>query len=344
MGRHVWSSRIRISWVALLFLAALTLNGLADTEIYNDGTWIVDGVQGTDVGATNISVTVAGQLVGSFTELKISRLIGGVFEQVFLIEGRGGLSPDVPPAGAFGGKFHLTGYWDCYAGERLDVRITALNIQPNTSKTTALYFNGALSNGTSLQATDLSMKLFLPNNNTVRTDVSYTLYAASPVCVDQYRQQYGEGFQAARIASNYISDQIKDNDAARIKTVLGQSCDCCGCSRVNGFVCASFFNGIGYIYPFPSVMSDNGLWMLHGIPGPRNTPMLKIEVNQPPRSKCSAQGYIVTTLDPTEDNADLWINWDQADTQYAPGQKLRKFKFRLLGLLPEAKSCDIFLP
>jgi hypothetical protein len=297
-----------------------------------------------DPNATNITVTVAGQSAGSFAELQISSSINGVFQPVFLIQGTGGLSPAVPPAGAFGGKFHLTGYWDCYAGERLDVRITTLNIQPNTTKTTALYCNGALDNGTTLQATDLSMKLSLPDSSTVRMDVRYTLYAKSALCIDSYRQQSGEGFQAARIAANFISDQIKDNDAARIKTILGQSCDCCGCNRVTGFVCASFFNGTGYIYPFPSVMMDNGLWMLHGIPGPRNTPMLKIEVNQPPRSKCSAQGYIVTTVDPTEDNADLWINWDRAYSQYAPGQKIRKFRFRLLGYLPEAKSCDIFLP
>ena len=344
MRQHILDSWTRFLCVTLLFSVLPAVRSLADTEIYNDGTWIVDGIQSADPGATNINVTVAGELVGSFAELKISRLIDGFFQQVFLIEGRGGLSPAVPPAGAFGGKFHLTGYWDCYAGERLDVRITTLNIQPNTKKTKALYFNGALDNGTSLQATDLFMKLFLPNNDTVRMDVRYTLYATSALCVDQYRQQYGEGFQAARIAANYISDNVKDNDAARIKTVLGQSCGCCGCNRVTGFVCASFFNGTGYIYPFPSVMSDSGLWMLHGIPGPRNTPMLKIEVKQPPRSKCSAQGYIVTTLDPTEDNADLWINWDRANSQYAPGQKLRKFRFRLLGLLPEAKSCDIFLP
>lgn len=328
----------------LAFLSFFAVRCWADTEIYNDGTWIVTGIESADPNATNINVTVANQAAGSFSELLISRSINGFFQQVFLIQGTGGLSPAVPPAGAFGGKFHLTGYWDCYAGERLDVRITTLNIQPNTTKTTALYFDGVLSNDTSLQATDLKLKLLLQDDSTVRLDVRYTLYATSPLCIDPYRQQYGEGFQVARIASNYISDQIKDNDAARVNTVLGQSCGCCGCHRVTGFVCASFFNGTGYIYPFASPMSDSGLWMLHGIPGPRNTPALKIELKQPPRGKCSAQGYIVTTADPTEDNADLWINWDRAYSQYAPGQKVRKFQFRLLGLLPEAKSCDIFLP
>jgi hypothetical protein len=316
----------------------------ADTQIYNDGAWTVTGVQSADPNSTNIAVTVAGQSVGRFLELQISRLINGVFQPVFLIQGSGGLSPAVPPAGAFGGKFHLTGYWDCNAAERLDVRVTALNIQPNTTKTNALYFSGAVSNGTSLQATDLSLKLFLPNSTTVRMDVRYTLYATSTLCVDPDRQQYGEGFQAVRMTANYISDQVKDNDAARVRTVLGQSCDCCGCSRVTGFVCAGFFNGTGYIYPFPSIMTDTGLWMLHTILGPKNTPMLKIDINQPSHSKCSAQGYIINTADPTEDNADLWINWDNANLQYAAGQKVRKFQFHLLGLLPEAKSCNIFLP
>lgn len=330
--------------LALLFFGAAAVSGRADTEIYNDGVWIVDGVASASPNVTNIDVTVDGQLVGSFTELKVHRSVSGAFQQVFLFEGNGGLSPAVPPAGEFGGTFRLTGYWDCYAGERLDVRITNLNIQSNTGNTSALKFNGALSNGTSLQSTDLTLKLLLGSDNNVRMDVRYTLYATSSVCVDPYRQQYGEGFQVARIASNYISDQIKDNDAARINTVLGQSCGCCGCNRVTGFVCASFFNGTGYIYPYASFMTDSGLYMLHGIPGPRNTPALKIELKKPGHGKCSAQGYIVTTTDPTEDNANLWINWDQAYTQYAPGQKIRKFQFRLLGQLPEAKYCDIFLP
>jgi len=339
LGYRIWSYGL-----GLVFLCVATTSSHADAEIYNDGVWIVDGAEDAGPSVTNIDVTVAGQLVGSFSELKVFRLINGVFQQVFLFEGTGGLSPAVPPAGDFGGRFHLTGYWDCYAGERLDVRITTLNIQPNTTKTTALNFNGTLSNGSSLQATDLTLKLLVPNSTTVRMDVRYTLYATSALCVDPYKQQYGEGFQLARIASNFLSTQVKDNDAARIKTILGQSCGCCSCNRVTGFVCASLFNGTGYIYPFASPMSDSGLWMLHGIPGPRNTPALKIELNQPARGKCSAQGYIVPTTNATEDNVNLWVNWDRAYTQYAPGQKINKFQFHLLGQLPEAKSCDIFLP
>ena len=344
MGKVILGNSICTWAVRLLFISALTVVCRADTPIYDDGVWMVNGVESTNASFTNIDVTVADQLVGSFTELKIYRSFSGTFPQIFSIQGDGGLSPAVPPAGVFGGVFHLTGYWDCYAGERLDVRITTLNIQPNTTKTTALNFNGTLSNGSTLQATDLTLKLVLTTDNNVRMDVRYTLFATSTLCIDPYRQQYGEGFQVVRMSSNYISTQVKDNDAARVNTILGQSCGCCSCHRVTGFVCASFFNGTGYIYPFASPMTDSGLLMLHGIPGPRNTPALKVELKQPSHGKCSAQGYIVTTTDPTEDNADLWVNWDWANGQYAPGQKVRKFQFRLFGMLPESKFCDIFLP
>ncbi len=316
----------------------------AQTSLYEDGTWIVTGLVDTNPGPPRIDVSVGGQPAGSFSELLIYRSYAGGFPLVYSIRASGALTPAVPPSGVLGGSFHLTGYWDCYSGEQLDVRIVSLNIQPNTGNYKVLNFNGAVSDGAALQATDLTLKLKLPDSNTVRMDVRYTLYAVDNLCVDQWHQQYGEGFQVARMVSNFISEQEKFNDGARVNTVIGQNCDCCGCNNVTGYVCAPFFNADAYVFPFPTHMSDNGLHMMHWTIGPRNTAALKIDLKKPSRKQCSVQGHILPTTDPAADNVNLWINWDNANQQYTLGQKVRQCRFGLVATLPESKACDIVLP
>jgi hypothetical protein len=327
-----------------MFISAVALNGRADTVIYDDGVWRVSGLENPVTNANRIAVSVGSQPSGSFTELRIYRSYAGGFPQVYLIQAEGVLTPAVPPNGDLGGTFHLTGYWDCYVGQRLDVRITSLNLQPNTGNTTALKFTGTLSNGTSLQASDLRLKLQLKDDSTVQLNVRYTLYATSFLCIDPYRQTFGEGFQFARIASNFVSDQIKANDGARAKTVIGQNCGCCGCNRITGFVCANFVSTNGYVYPYPVRMVDTGLYVSHGIPGPLNTTALTIDMKNPRPSSTSAQGYLAATTDPAVNNVDVWVNWDKAQPQYSPGQKVRAFQFNLIASVPEPKSCDLIVP
>jgi len=324
----------------LVFAACCT----ADTVLYDDGVWIVTGIDQADLSLNRIDVSIDGQPAGSFTELTIQYSFAGTFPLVYSIQADGGLSPAVPPTGVVGGTFHLTGYWDCFAGQQPDLRIINLNIQPNTKNFKYLKFNGALSNGTSLQATDLTLKLYVPDDNSVRMDVRYTMYATSNICVDQGRQQTGEGFQIARIASNYISNKIMDNDGMNMKAFLGPYCGCCGCKWKKGYLCANFVDETGYLLPYFAWMANAELLMLHAQPGPQNTPALSISVKKPGRSNCGVQGYTVFTTDPSEDNVNLWINWGKAKSQYAPGQKVQAVRLNLVGELPQPESCDIFVP
>ena len=344
MGKNCLRGRLPALGAFVLFLSAVVVSCSADTVLYNDGVWIVNGIDQADSNFNHIAVSVNDAPLGSFTELTVLYSFAGAFPLVYSMQADGALSPAVPPTGVLGGAFHLTGYWDCFAGQQPEVRIISLNIQPNTKNFKYLRFNGALSNGTSLQATDLTMKLYIPDNSSVRMDVSYTLYAMSNICVDQSRQQTGEGFQVARIASNYISDEIMDNDGMNVKGFLGPNCGCCGCNWSKGYICANFVDETGYLLPYFAWMANSQLLMLHALPGPQNTPALSIGIKKPGRSQCGAQGYTVFTTDPSEDNVDLWINWGKANSQYSPGQKVQKIKLNLVGELPQAVSCDLVVP
>ena len=344
--RKLHPSRSVPAWgLALWLVAAFSARCRADTVLYNDGVWIVNGIDEADTNLHRIAVTVGGQLVGNYTELAVLRSLGGAFSQVYSVRGDGGLQPAVPPSGALGGAFHLTSYWDCSLGQQPEVRIISLNLQPNTKNFNCLKFNGMVSNGGTLQATNLTMKLYLPNDSTVRLKVSYTLYATFNICVDQSHQYTGEGFQVARIAANYISSQVKDNDGVNVKGYVGPVCDCCGCSYQKGGVCANFTNATSYIYPYFVWMANSQALVLHSQPGPRNTAALRIGIQNPGRSNCGVQGYTVFTTNSTEDNVNLWVNWQAANSIYGAGQKVRAISLTLDALLPQpAVSCAYLAP
>jgi hypothetical protein len=328
----------------LWLIVALSARCAADTVLYNDGVWVVNGIDQAGTNLNRIAVSVGGEPAGSYTELAVFRSFGGGFPQVYSIKADGGLQPAVPASGVLGGTFQLGGYSDCFAGKRLDLRFVTLNLQPNTTKFNSLVFNGVVSNGSTLQATDYCMTLSLPNDNTVRMDVRYALYATANLCVDQFEQQSGQGFLAVRIASNYISNQIMDNDGMRVKGFLGPFCDCCGCWWERGYICANFTNQTGSVLPYPAAMAGSRLLMLHRQVGPNNTAALSIDLKSPSRSGCTVQGSTVLSDDPSTNNVEIWINWDKAKPQYAVGQKVRTFRFRFEAEVPQPERCDFFVP
>src|ERR1700722_3027915 len=343
MGNNYPSRFLLTGGLFLWLSAAFPSPCLADTALYNDGVWMVNGIDSTNPALNRIAVQVGGGSVGSFTELDVFHSFAGGFPQVYSIQGSGELRPAVP-TGPLGGAFYLTSYWDCYLGAPVNLGITSLNIQPNTKNFNFLKFSGSLSNGVSLQATNLTLSLSLLNNNAIRLDVRYALYAANNVCVDPSRQSTGEGFQVARMTSNYISPQVMDNDGLRVKGFLGPICGCCGCFWDKGYICSIFTNQTGYVLPYAASMANTLLLMAHQQVGPQFTPELRIYVNKPGPSNRRVQGNIVFTADPTEDNVSLWANWTTVKTQYVLGQKILHFHFRLEAWPPQPESCNLFVP
>src|SRR5208283_4656061 len=102
-----------------------------------------------------------------------------------------------------------------------------------------------------------------------------------------------------------------------------------------GGVCANFTNTTSYIYPYFVWMANSQAIVLHSLPGPQNTAALRIGIQSPGSSNCGVQGYTVFTSDPTEDNVNLWVNWQAAKSQYGAGQKVRAVSLTLDALLPQ---------
>ena len=318
--------------------------GASETVVYNDGVWLVTGVDEVGPALDRISVYVGGLPGGTFTELTVSHLFGASFPVVYSFHADGRLQPAVPPTGVLGGSFRLTGYWDCYSGAQMGLRISTLDIQPNTKNYKYLKFTGRLDNGTTLSASDLKMKLELPNDGSVRMSVQYSLYALDFLCVDPEFQYLGDGFHVATMHSRYLGPGANLNDGARVKGYLGESCDCCDCDPITGQICTGFSNRTGYVFPYQVWMAGSQVAMLHTQYTPQNTPALSIELKQPGRSNCSVQGYTELSADPTTDNVELWANWDFAATQYEPYQKIRKFKFDLIAQPPGLENCKLVVP
>ena len=169
----------------------------ADTRLFTGEKWTVDGAVDTAPNPRNIAVTVNGQGAGAFSELKLFYdLPGGTF-QVFSVKGSGALRPALPPPGQFGATFYVTGYWECDRGFIQNTAITALGIAIDPERPGGLRLAGTASNLASFAADDFTLRLSPPTAISVKVDVSYTLRATAPLCVDQ-------AFQGRHVASESI--------------------------------------------------------------------------------------------------------------------------------------------
>jgi hypothetical protein len=325
---------------AVCFGPSLIAAPVITNTLYNDGLWIVQGINDTAAALPRIAVSVDSAPTGAFTSLRVARLYGSDYSQIYTIESAGRLLPTVPANGIVGGAFQLTGYWDCSGGARMDLRIATLNILPNKKNASALQFRGTLTDDTALQSQNLALKLDMPDAGTVRLNARYTLTASAYICVDQWRQNTGEGWQVARMAAHYLAPGNSANDTARVFAYLDQVCDCCHCWWLTGSLCSPFINETGYIFSYQAWMAGSQLRMLNTRLDPPNTATLAIEVRKPNRKECSVQGYLTATTDPATNNARLWINWDFPQFDYPAGQKIRKFHFDLLAQLPGPEPCD----
>lgn len=333
------SSLIWFAAVAILGVAFAS-STLADTTIYDDGTWRVVGADDLGPDPVPIALSVGGVPSGNFSELKVYRAFEGGMPQAFSVKGNGALLATTPPTGVFGGTFHLTQYWDCFDGPSPSLAFLALDIEPATGNARQLNARGRISNGDSLEASDLSLKFEVDNDSTARIDVRYTLYALRDLCLDPFRRELKDAFRAVRITSNYLSPTVHENDGVRVVGVVGKVCDCCDCYKLSGSICSDFVNTTDYVYSSPIRLANETIFLLHSHIGPANTPTLKITVKSPSKKKLSVQGFVTETDDPNEENVEVWINWDKAKKNYRAGKKIGVFQFVLSARIPEPKNCD----
>jgi hypothetical protein len=142
-------------------------SAFADTNLVNNGFWVIDGTDDTGPNPTNITLSVNGHPVGSFSELVLFYNVGGSgVVAVCTIKGSGGIRLSLPPPGVFGGTFYTTSYEDCNEGLVPPMSILQLDIRTRPGKRGDAQLKGKISNFTSMEAKDFTMKFSPPDTDT----------------------------------------------------------------------------------------------------------------------------------------------------------------------------------
>lgn len=328
--------RLFASLVGLLLGAA---GALADTTLFDNGVWRVTAATDPAANATAIAISVGGVPAGNFSAINIAHVFTGAgFPQFFSVKGRGAIQVVMPPPGVAGGTFYLTRYWDCAAGLTADLQIFALDLPANAGG--SLTITGHAGNLSSLEAAKFRLRFYEPDDDLVRVEVSYKLSATRDLCVDQSRQDVSEGFQVARIASNYLSAEEHASNYLNYFAVLDEYCDWFGCVEFIGGVCAQLRNENRALVCFADRLADPHLVLAHTGPTPRNTPTLAVHFRSPSPKRLVPQGASALAADPAAENVELWGNWPKAKPSYLAGQKIGSFRFYLEVFRPGAVWCD----
>ncbi len=214
----------------------------ADTNLVSQKSWVVDGTDDPATNASSIAVTVNGHAIGSFGELAFSCEIEGtnaVPEGV--VKGSGEVQLAVPN-GPFGGSFFLTGYWDCDAGYVPTMAITDLDIWVKGGKKAVVEMKGKISNGVSMAAEDFELIMMMPKTELMEAELSYKLVASADVCVDDVIHTNQGNFQVARMASNYLSPDVNENNVARFSKVTSHICVLDFCKTTTKSFCHALAN------------------------------------------------------------------------------------------------------
>jgi hypothetical protein len=313
---------------------------LADTNLVNKESWVVDGTDDAGPNPTNIAMSIHGHAAGSFSKLAVSYDVGGTgVVTVCTITGAGEIRLALPPPGEFGGSFFTTGYWDCDEGFIPTLLLTELDIRVKGGKNGSVEFKGKASNGTSMNAKDFSLKFYTPQPDLVRADLRYSLVATRDFCVDQTIHTNADNFPVVRMAANFLSITNQDNDQVRYLKVIGQTCVLGHCVTDKESFCNDLVNQDGFIIDGGTRIGDPTLYLVHTQALPRNTPTLEARLLVPRHARIRAQGAVTASADPTAQNVGFWGNWMDPEAQYRARRKVGKFRYRLQVVPPRVFSC-----
>jgi hypothetical protein len=316
-------------------------NAFADTNLVNNGFWVIDGTDDTGSNPTNITLSVDGNPVSSFSELILSYNVGGSgVVAVCTIKGSGGIRLSLPPPGVFGGTFFTTGYQDCDEGLIPTMSIVELDIRVRKGKRGDAQLKGKISNFTSMEAKDFTMKFSPPDTDSTSVDVKYGLFATRDVCINQTNHALADDFHAVSMTANYLSPDVHENDQARYVRITSKTCFFYGCVVHKKSLCESLVNTNGFLIGVPRVLGNTTLLLVHTQPLPQNTPTLIVQFHQPSRGAVKPQGLVNESADPTEQNISLWGDWVTARTHYRDRQRIGRFRYTLSVVPPRVYSCD----
>ena len=313
----------------------------ADTNVVDQGGWVIDGTDDTGPNPTNIAMSIHGHAAGSFSKLVVSYDVGGTgVVTVGTITGAGEIRLAPPPPGEFGGSFFTTGYWDCDDGFIPTMMLTELDIRVKGGKNGSLQLKGKISNGTSMAAKNFQLKLYAPQPDLVRADVRYSLVATRDFCVDQTIHTNADNFPVLRMAGNYLSATDQDVDKVRYFKVVGKTCVLGHCVTQKDTYCNDLVNQDEFIFDGGTRIGDPMIFLAHSQTVPRNTPTLEARILKPVHAQIRIQGTVAASADPTAQNVNFWGNWTEARDQYRDGHKVGKFQYRLQAVPARAITCD----
>ena len=314
---------------------------LADTNLVDKASWVVDGTDDTNANAASIAMSVNGHATGSFSKLVLSYDVGGSgVVTVCTITGAGEIRMALPPPGQFGGSFFLTSYWDCNAGFIPGMTITDLDIREKGGKKGLLEFKGKISNLVSMASKDFTMTLLPPQTDSFRAELKYSLFATTDFCVDQATHTNSDDFQVARMTSNYVSPDVQQNDETRFVKIISKTCFFYGCVTKTKTFCTNLVNQDEFVIEDPPRLGGGTVWLVHTQPLPQATPSLLVRFSSPGKSRLRPQGLVAASVDPNTPNVAFWADWIDAQASYRNKKRVGKFKYTLEVDSPKALSCD----
>ena len=327
--------------ILLGFCTIAERNTFADTNLVDNGFWVIDGTDDTGPNPTNITLSVDGHPVSSFSELILSYNVGGSgVVAVCTIKGSGAIRLSLPPPGVFGGTFFTTGYEDCDEGLIPTMSIVELDIRTRNGKHGIAQLKGRISNFTSMEAKDFTMKFSPPDSDSTSVDVSYSLFATRDVCINQTNHALADDFHAVGMAANYLSPDVHENDLARYVRITSKTCFFYGCVVHKKSLCETLVNTNGFLIGVPRVLGNTTLLLVHTQPVPQNTPTLIVQFHSPSRGVIKPQGFVNESADPMEQNISLWGDWVTARAQYRDRRRIGRFRYTLSVVPPRVYSCD----
>jgi hypothetical protein len=203
-----------------------------------------------------------------------------------------------------------------------------------------LVFKGKVSNFVSMAAKDFTITMYPPTLDSFRANVTYTLVATTNFCIDQVTHTNQDDFEVARMASNYVSTNVNENDETRYIKQTAHDCYVYFCTTRTKSYCNTFTNADGFVIDDPPRLGQSVVNFVHTEDLPAETPTLTIRFVTPPSGRIRPQCYLTPSTDPTAQNVSLWGNWIDARPRYRNRQRISRFSYTLEVDSPQAVPCD----
>lgn len=326
----------------LFLLLTMATTALADTNLFNDGKWLIDGATDVMPGASDIQIVVDKVPVGAYSELKFYyKTESNGFAQVFSMTGRGDLRPALP-AGNVGGAFRVGGYWDCVQGFIGHMAVTEISWKSKSKGNGFLQVSGKMANGNSIAVEKMRIYFLPVFDDLLRVGVDLQMEATRDFCVDLTKHETQEEFRAITMVSNFTSTNQHANDLVKYVKINEKNCaGIYGCVTDRESFCVTLTNAVpGLLINAPRRLGDERMFFAHSTNLPAATPTLAVVHYSPNKGRIKPQGTYVPTDDPTAENVEVFGNWVDAKKEYKAGKKILKLRVALEATPPKNLNCD----